>query len=75
MDLQQAVNSLSDIVNLGEPKKNLCITLKHGESVSLLNGLIEIEVDFKKKSNGVLLRFNAPKFVSIFRKKKEVTNV
>lgn len=72
MDLQQAVDSLSNIVNLGEPKKNLSVSLKHGESVSLLNGLIEIEVDLKEKSSRVLIRFKAPKFVTIFRKKKEV---
>ena len=74
MDLQQAVNSLSNIVDLNEPKKSLNLTIKHGETVSLLNGLIEVEVDLKHHSNRVLLKFKAPQFVQIFRKKKEQTN-
>jgi hypothetical protein len=73
-DLNQTANVLSDIVNLDEPKKILCITFKHGESVSLLNGLIELDFDLKHHSNRVLVRFKAPKFVQIFRKKKEQTN-
>jgi hypothetical protein len=71
MDLQQAVDSLSNIVNLGEPKKKLCLTLRHGETVSFLNGLVEVEVDLKAHSSRALLKFKAPKFVTIFRKKKE----
>ena len=73
-DLTQTVNDLSDIISLNEPKKFLCITFKDGESVSLLNGLIEMEFDLKLKSNRVLVRFKAPKFVQILRKKREQKN-
>ena len=65
---------LNDIVNLNETKKILCISFKHGESVSLINGLIELEFDLKHHTNRVLVRFKAPRFVEIFRKKKESTN-
>jgi hypothetical protein len=69
-DLNQTANVLSDIVNLNQPKKMLCITFKDGESVSLLNGLIELEFDLSHHSNRVLVRFKAPEFVRILRKKK-----
>jgi hypothetical protein len=74
MDLQQAVNSLSNIVNLNEPKKSLNLTIRHGEAVSFLNGLIEVEVDLKQHSNRVLMKFKAPGFVKIFRVKKDTSN-
>ena len=73
-DLTETVNVLNDIVNLNQPKKNLCITFKDGESVSLMDGLIELEFDLKCHSNRIVVRFKAPKFVRILRKKKEATN-
>lgn len=73
-DLTQTANVPSNIVNLDESKKNLCLTFKDGESVSLMNGLIEIEFDLKSHSSRVLVRFKAPRFVQILRKKRGSTN-
>lgn len=70
-DLTETVNVLNNIVNLNEPKKNLCITFKDGESVSLMNGLIELEFDLSHHSNRVLVRFKAPRFIQILRKKRD----
>jgi hypothetical protein len=67
MDLNQAVRSLSDLVNLGEPKKNLVVKVKTGETVLMLSGLIEINLEIA--SGSAVLRFRAPSFVDIVRKK------
>ena len=67
MDLSQAIRSLSDLVNLGEPKKNLVVKVKTGETVLMLNGLIEINLEVS--SGSAVLRFRAPSFVDIVRKK------
>ena len=53
-----------------DKKSSLPISFKHGDSVTLLNGLIEIEIDLEYHSNRALLRFKAPRFVDIFRIKK-----
>lgn len=67
MNLNQAIRSLSDLVNLNEPKKNLVIKVKTGESVVLLNGLVEIQ--FEIATSSATLRFKAPSFVDIARRK------
>lgn len=76
MDLNQAVQSLSDLVNLNEPKKNLIINFKDKEILSLLGGLIEIEVDlmYNNSKKKVALRVKAPAFVKVLRKQTGVGN-
>lgn len=67
---EQAINVLEQNA---ESKSTLKVSFKHGEIISILNGLIEIEVDLEYHSNRVLMKFKAPKFVKIFRiKKREV---
>lgn len=52
-------------------KSTLCLTLRHGESVSVLGGLIEIEIDLEYHPTRPMLRFKAPFFVDIFRVKNK----
>jgi len=70
MDLNGAVQSLSDLVNLNEPKKNLIVNFRDKEILSLLGGLIEIEVDlmYNNSKKKVALRIRAPSFVKVKRK-------
>jgi hypothetical protein len=70
MNLNQAVQSLSDLVNLNEPKKNLIINFRDKEILSLLGGLIEIEVDlmYNNSRKKIALRIKAPLFVKAIRK-------
>jgi hypothetical protein len=70
MNLNQAVQSLSDLVNLNEPKKNLIINFRDKEILSLLGGLIEVEVDlmYNNSKKKVALRIRAPSFVKVIRK-------
>jgi hypothetical protein len=53
----------------GDAVTTLSITVKDGDRISILDGLVEIEVDFSMHGKRKL-RFKAPRVVPIFRKKK-----
>lgn len=67
MQIEQAVETL---IQNKDKKCILGLTVKNGETVSIMNGLIEIEVDLDYHNSRPLLRFKAPRFISIFRVKK-----
>lgn len=67
MELIQAIETLKE---KNVKKTILALTLKHGESVSILGGLIQIEIDLEYHSSRPLLRFHAPRFIDILRIKK-----
>jgi sRNA-binding carbon storage regulator CsrA len=68
MGIEQAIETLN---NKNERPAILALTLKHGESISILGGLIEIEVNLTYHPSRPMLKFKAPKFVRIFRIKKQ----
>ena len=57
-------NNLNDI-------GNLTLTIKHGEFISILNGLIKIEIDMEyyNSKRRVILRIKSPKVFGVLRKK------
>jgi hypothetical protein len=68
MEVEQAIETLKE---KNDKKCVLALTLKHGEVVSIFGGLIEVEVDLEYHASRPLLRFKAPRFVDIFRTKKD----
>jgi hypothetical protein len=67
METLQAIETLREH---SDKKCSLTLTLKHGEVVALLGGLIEIQIDLEEHKTKPMLRFKAPKFVDIFRIKR-----
>jgi hypothetical protein len=67
MEITQAIETLKE---KNDKQCVLALTLKHGETVNILGGLIQIEVDLEYHSSRPLLRFKAPKFIDIFRSKR-----
>ena len=67
MQINQAIETLNE---KGDKKCVLALTLKHGEVVKILDGLIEVEIDLEYHPSRPMIKFKAPRFVDIFRTKK-----